>query len=61
MDDRFVVLTEYFRSNHRGRRQEINKSIEVNCRIPQTKKVVVFIDPDVEFPPSLKGVLSEEN
>lgn len=61
MDDRFIILCEYFRSSSQQRRKEINKSIEINCRIPQTKKVVIFIDPDVEFPPSLKGVLSEEN
>ncbi len=57
----FVILTEYFRSENKNRRKEINKSIEVNCRIDQTKKVVVFIDPEVEFPPSLKKVISEEN
>jgi len=61
MDNRFVILTEYFRSSNENRRKEINKSIEVNCRIPQTKRVVIFIDPEVEFPSSLKRVLSEEN
>jgi len=61
MDNRFVILTEYFRSSNGNRRKEINKSIEVNCRIPQTKRVVIFIDPEVEFPPSLKHVLSKEN
>tara|TARA_R110000796_G_scaffold139247_1_gene255344 strand:+ start:1550 stop:2389 length:840 start_codon:yes stop_codon:yes gene_type:complete len=61
MDNRFVILTEYFRSSNGNRRKEINKSIEVNCRIPQTKRVVIFIDPEVEFPPSLKHILSEEN
>ena len=61
MDSRFVVLTEYFRANNKGRRKEINKSIEINCRIPQTKKVIIFIDPEVEFPPSLKRVLSGED
>ena len=61
MDNRFVILTEYFRSGNENRRKEINKSIEVNCRIPQTKRVVIFIDPEVEFPPSLKHILSEEN
>jgi len=61
MDDRFVVLTEYFRSNHPGRRKEIAKSIEVNARIPQTKRVIIFIDPEVEFPTSLKRVLSKEH
>ena len=61
MDERFVVLTEYFRSTNPSRRKEINKSIEINCRIPQTKKVVVFIDSEVEFPPSLKRVLCQED
>ena len=61
MDDRFIILCEYFRSSSQQRKKEINKSIEINCRIPQIKKVVIFIDPDVEFPPSLKRVLSEEN
>lgn len=61
MDDRFVILTEYFRAAHKSRRKEINKSIEINCRIAQTKRVVIFIDPEVEFPPSLKLILSEEN
>ena len=61
MDDRFVVLTEYFRSNHPGRRKEIVKSIEVNARIPQTKQVVLFMDPEVEFPIELKRALSKEN
>ena len=60
MDDRFVILTEYFRAAHKSRRKEINKSIEINCRIAQTKRVVIFIDPEVEFPPSLKLILSEE-
>ena len=60
-DDRFVVLTEYFRSDHPGRRKEIIKSIEVNARIPQTKRVVLFIDPEIEFPKELKRVLSKEN
>ena len=61
MDKRFVVLTEYFRANNAGRRKEINKSIEINCRTPQIKRVIIFIDPEVDFPPSLKKVLSEEN
>ena len=61
MDNRFVVLTEYFRANNAGRRKEINKSIEINCRTPQIKRVIIFTDPEVEFPPSLKRVLSEEN
>jgi hypothetical protein len=60
-DDRFVVLTEYFRSDHPGRRKEIIKSIEVNARIPQTKRVVLFIDPEIEFPKELERVLSKEN
>ena len=60
-DDRFVILTEYFRSDHPGRRKEIIKSIEVNARIPQTKRVVLFIDPEIEFPKELKRVLSKEN
>ena len=61
MDDRFIILTEYFRPAHKTRRKEIAKSIEINCRIPQTKRVIIFIDPEVEFPPSLKRVLSKEN
>ena len=61
MDNRFVVLTEYFRANNAGRRKEINKSIEINCRTPQIKRVIIFIDPEVEFTSSLKKVLSEEN
>tara|TARA_R110000824_G_C15217860_1_gene677292 strand:- start:2795 stop:3643 length:849 start_codon:yes stop_codon:yes gene_type:complete len=60
-DDRFVVLTEYFRSDHLGRRKEIIKSIEVNARIPQTKRVVLFIDPEIEFPKELQRVLSKEH
>ena len=61
MDSRFVVLTEYFRANNKGRRKEINKSIEINCKAPQIKRVIIFIDPEVEFPPSLKRVLSGED
>ncbi|MBF83864.1 MAG: hypothetical protein CL489_05240 [Acidobacteria bacterium] len=61
MDDRFVILTEYFRSTHTGRQKEITKSIEVNCRIPQTKRVVLFMDSETRFPDELKRVLSTEN
>ena len=62
MDDRFVILTEHFRSGNGNRRKEINKSIEVNCRIPQTKRVVIFVDPEVEFPSKyLKSALSKEH
>jgi len=61
MDDRFVVLLEYFESKHEDRKQEIVKSIEMNCGVPQVKRVIIFIDPEVEFPPSLKRVLSKEN
>ena len=57
----FVVLTEYFHSKHRGRRKEIAKSIEVNCRIPETKMVVVFINEDRELRLSIKKNLSEED
>ena len=46
MDNRFVLMTEYFNSSHTGRKKEIIKSIEVNCRIPETKRVVVFMDCD---------------
>ena len=61
MDDRFVILTEYFRSTSANRRKEINKSIEVNARIPQTKRVVLFMDPETGFPKELKRALSKEN
>jgi len=61
MDDRFVILTEYFRSTSANRRKEINKSIEVNARIPQTKRVVLFMDPEIVFPKELKRALSKEN
>ena len=57
----FVVLTEYFRAEHGGRRKEIAKSIEVNCRIPETKMVVIFMSEDQELPGSIKRALSEEN
>ena len=57
----FVVLTEYFHSKHRGRRKEIAKSIEVNCRIPETKMVVVFVNEDQELPGSIKKALSDKN
>ena len=60
-DDRFVILTEYFRSDHPGRRKEIIKSIEVNARIPQTKRIVLFMDAETEFPEGLKRALSKEN
>jgi len=40
-----TVLTEYFTSSHVGRRKEILKSIEVNCRIPQTREIVLFMEP----------------
>ena len=40
-----TVLTEYFTSPHAGRRKEILKSIEINCRIPQTHEVVLFMEP----------------
>ena len=55
------VLTEYFRAEHSGRRKEIAKSIEVNCRIPETKMVVVFMNEDQELPGSIKKALSDEN
>ena len=58
---RFVVITEYYRSSRDDRHKEIVKSIEVNCRIEQTKQVVLFIDPNTPFPQELKSVLSEEN
>ena len=61
MDNRFVVLTEYYRSNRNDRYKEIVKSIEVNCRIPQTKKVLLFMEPNTTLPPELKEVLSEVN
>ena len=61
MDNRFVLMTEYFNSSHTGRKKEIIKSIEVNCRIPETKRVVIFMDCDTELPSSLSDVLSEEN
>ena len=43
-----TVLTEYFTSSHVGRRKEILKSIEVNCRIPQTHEIVLFMEPSTE-------------
>ena len=61
MDDRFVLMTEYFRSSHTGRRKEIAKSIEVNCRIPEIKRVVVFVDSQTDLPLDLADVLSIEN
>ena len=57
----FVILTEYFRSENKNRRKEINKSIEVNCRIDQTKLVVIFINPEDPFPSEyFKKNLSKE-
>tara|TARA_R110000868_G_scaffold189401_1_gene432344 strand:- start:8235 stop:9062 length:828 start_codon:yes stop_codon:yes gene_type:complete len=57
----FVILTEYFRSENNNRRKEINKSIEVNCRIDQTKLVVIFINPEDPFPSEyFKKSLSKE-
>ena len=61
MDDRFVLMTEYFRSSHAGRRKEITKSIEVNCRIPQIKRVIIFMDFRLELPLELRYVLSDED
>ena len=60
-DDRFVILTEYFRSDRHDRQREIIKSIEVNARIPQTKRIVLFMDAETEFPEELKRALSKEN
>ena len=61
MDDKFVVMTEYFRAKHRARRKEILDSIKANCEIPQVKRVIVFVDPEVGFPLSLRDILSNEN
>ena len=61
MDDRFVVMAEYFNAAHSGRRKEIIKSIEVNCRIPQVKSVIIFLDRELKLPSSLAKVLSKEN
>ena len=61
MDNRFVVLTEYYKSSRNDRHKEIVKSIEVNCRIEQTKQVILFMEPSTPFPYELKAVLSEEN
>tara|TARA_A100001201_G_scaffold86969_1_gene76636 strand:- start:2345 stop:3184 length:840 start_codon:yes stop_codon:yes gene_type:complete len=61
MDNRFIVMTEYYKSNRNDRHKEIVKSIEVNCRIEQTKQVILFMDPTIPFPQELRSVLSEEN
>ena len=61
MDNRFVVLTENYRSSRNDRYKEIVKSIEVNCRIEHTKQVVLFMDSTTPFPQELKEVLSEEH
>jgi len=61
VDNRFVVLTEYYRPNRNDRHKEIVKSIEVNCRIDQTKKVILFMNSTTPFPQELKEVLSEES
>ena len=61
MDNRFVIMTEYFVSKNQKRQDEIIKSIEVNCRIPETKMVVVFVNEDQELPGSIKKALSDKN
>lgn len=61
MTNKFVILTEYYKSNIHNRHREIVKSIEVNCRIEQTRQVILFIEPSTTLPPELKEVLSEEN
>tara|TARA_R110000824_G_scaffold9415_4_gene42094 strand:+ start:540 stop:1376 length:837 start_codon:yes stop_codon:yes gene_type:complete len=61
MDNKFVVLTEYYKSNRNDRDREIVKSIEVNCRIDQTKRVILFMGANTPFPHKLKETLSKEN
>lgn len=61
MDNRFVLMTEYFHASQSARRKEILLSILANCSVPQIKRVIVFVDPEVGFPLSLKEILSNEN
>tara|TARA_R110000824_G_scaffold42251_2_gene124678 strand:- start:55 stop:897 length:843 start_codon:yes stop_codon:yes gene_type:complete len=61
MDNRFVLMTEYFRARNLKRRKEILKSIKLNCEVSQIKRVIVFVDPEVGFPISLRDFLSNEN
>ena len=56
-----MVLTEHFHARSVNRRKEVAKSIEVNCRIPETKMVVVFMNEDQELRLSIKKNLSEED
>ena len=61
MDSRFVIMTEYFDSKNQKRQDEIIKSIEVNCRIPETKRVVLFINVNTKLPHKLREVLPEND
>ena len=60
MDNRFVLMTEYFHASQSARRKEILLSILANCKVPQIKRIIVFADPEVGFPLSLKEILSNE-
>ena len=58
-----TVLTEYFTSPNARRRKEILKSIELNCRIPQIREVVLFVEPaplNLNHIDSLQHVLRPE-
>lgn len=61
MGNRFVIMTEYFDSKNQKRQDEVIKSIEVNCRIAETKRVVIFLNCDQVLPTKLRDVLSEES
>ena len=43
MDNRFIVMTEYYKSYKKARYKEIYRSIAANCKHPNIKKVILFI------------------
>tara|TARA_R100000988_G_C3973538_1_gene152786 strand:+ start:66 stop:902 length:837 start_codon:yes stop_codon:yes gene_type:complete len=57
---RIVVLTEYFDPKHEARRREIAKSIEVNCRIPETDEIVLFMNSGLKIPKEIQEALTKE-
>ena len=59
-----TVLTEYFTSSYSKRTEEILKSIELNCRMPQIHEIILFVEPsslNLQHINSLKRVLSQDH
>ena len=53
MDNRFIILTEYYKSKKKARYKEIFRSIAANCKNPNIKKVVLFMPPNAALPHEL--------